>query len=459
VCHPDKTRLTPVSTAWEDTTCNSWGVQGSWYCYADGIGINHGGDPTTGPDCKATGVNPWSSVTPGPGMCVSGTTGTTTAAWGAGLGLVLSQAGHDAGKMAFNATAQNVVGFAITIAGDTGGSDLRAYFNTDVSNTTEYPYVGIPGVSTGTSPVTYNVLFKDAVVSDSPTATLVVPNPANIYDVQVRIKGGTGTTYKFCITDLKPITAAPTIPGSCSAATNYGPAFCNAPQEYIEGMGSLALQNNFFGTQGTDCVQAMNGGGTCAGFSATYSGLNGNNVTQAFPALIYGWQAGHFYGGLPAARTLGSITTASSTWAYSAPSGGNFDVAWDIWINPTGGATAASKNGLLELMVWNAWNNVQPAGSDTSPAQGVAIAGVTGMWHVWKQSITMGTDTWQYLAYRPANQASGTVTYDLNKFFQNAITQGVNVTTGSYLLGIQAGPELYTGSGTYTTSSYQVSVP
>jgi hypothetical protein len=450
----DKTVLVPNSTGWLDTTCNSWGIQGSWYCYADGIGINHGGDPTSGPDCKITGTVPWSSVAPGPGMCVSGTTGTTTAAWGAGLGLVMSQAGHDAGKMPFNASAKNIVGFAITLAGDTGQSDLRAYFNTASLDTTEYPYVGLPGLNAGNSPVTYNVLFKDAVVSDAPTMAASVPNPANIYDVQVRIKGGGGNNYKFCITSIKPIIAEPAPAGSCSAATNYGPPFCNQTPDYIEGMGALALQNDWFGNGGTDCVQAMTGGATCAGFSATFSGLNGGNTTQAFPSLVYGWQAGSFYGGYRAAKTLSSITSANSTWTYSAPGGGNYDVAWDIWLGPS--ATATSTNGMVELMVWNAWNGVMPASSGA--AKTATVAGAT--WNVFSQpNMSSGGATWKYLAYQAtASKGSGTATYDLNKFFQDAITQGVGLTSGSYLLSIQAGAELYTGSGTFSTSSYTVTV-
>jgi hypothetical protein len=452
----DKTTLVPNATGWEDETCNSWGIQGSWYCYADGIGIDHGGDPTSGPDCKTTGVVPYTANTPGPGMCISGTTGTTTAAWGAGLGLVMSQATHDAGKAPFNATAKSIIGFAITLAGTSGGSDLRAYFNTDTSNTTEYPYVGLPGLASGNSPITYNVLFSDAVVSDDPTSTLVVPNPADIYDVQVRIHGGGGNTYSFCITSIKPITAAPTVAGSCSAATNFGPSFCNQTAEYIEDLGSLAVQNDWFGNGGTACVQAMGGGGTCAGLSATYTGLNGGNTTQVYPSLVYGWQFGHFYGGYRTAKQLSAVSSASATWTYTAPTGGNYDVAWDMWIG--GSANPQNRNGLVEVMVWNGWNGVQPAGSMSTTA---TIDGQS--WEVWKGSMTGsvgGSESWQYLAYRnTASKGSGTVTYDLSKFFADAEGEGVGISASSYLLSIEAGAELYTGSGTFTTSSYTVSVP
>jgi hypothetical protein len=282
-------------------------------------------------------------------------------------------------------------------------------------------------------------------------------NPQSIYDVQVAIPKGVAN-YNYCITNIKPITARPAAPSACT--TTYGPPFCNSSQFVVEELGNYAVQNNSFNTgTGTDCVQAAHGGTNCAGFVATFTGIGSTSqfVPGAYPSIIYGWQAGNFYGAYKTPKQISAIGSALTSWQYGA-NGGNYDVSYDIWLAPN--ATAASRNGTVELMVWYAYNGANPAGFPNAHKSNAAVANEAGTWNIYTMSMTSGADTWQYIAYQnTASNPTGNVNnVDLKGFFVDAETEGVGVTASSYLLGIQAGYELFSGSGTMTTSSFSVNV-
>lgn len=78
----DKSIIPINSDGWVDKTCNACGIQGAFYWYAD--------DNTkkslmcNGAACVAN-KPPYQTGTPGPGMCISGTTTGSKDDWGAGI--------------------------------------------------------------------------------------------------------------------------------------------------------------------------------------------------------------------------------------------------------------------------------------------------------------------------------------------------------------------------------------
>ena len=76
---------------------------------------------------------------------------------------------------------------------------------------------------------------------------------------------------------------------------------------------------------------------------------------------------------------------------------------------------------------------------------------------VHKTTITNSLGSWTYLAYlasSPTNSASG---LNLMPLFADATTRGF-LNSSWYLLGIQAGFEVYNATGSVTTSSFDVNV-
>lgn len=441
----DKTILEMDPTGFISRACDNYGIQGAWYCFSDGSGTN---------SC-VTGTPPYSTTSPGPGMCLSGGNQTI---YGAAIGLELNASGGAASvKSAYNAAGQAppIIGFEITLNGDTGGSILNVTFTGSATAPTS-PAVTLPGLK-GNTPVTYDVLFADALETSVPASPVV--NPAAVYDVQVAVPKGVAN-YNYCITKIKPITAAPAAPATCG--TNYGPPFCNTAQFVVEEVGNYGVQNNSFGSgTGMDCVQAAYGGGNCASLTAAFTniGSTAQFVPAAYPSLVYGWQGGNFYGAYRSAnvKQISAITSALTSWQYTA-SGGSYDASYDIWLNST--AAAATRNGTVELMVWYGYSGANPAGFPNAHKSNATVANELGTWNVYTATMTAGTDSWQYIAYQnTAPSASANVSnVNLKDFFVDAESEGVGITASSYLLGVQAGYELFSGSGTMTTSSFSVDV-
>jgi hypothetical protein len=433
---------------------NQWDIEGAWYCYADSDGTS---------DCGGTGAIPYKAASSG--MCISGTTSTSTSgAYGAAIGLVLNQvAQNDADKLSYNATAKNIVGFAITVTGTTGGSVLNVNFpfggKPGVTSTGENPAVTLPGVSSGSSPITYNVMIADAIISDNTTAfPATTVNASELNDIQVAIPSSDGIAhaYNYCVTKIVPITATAAAPATQG---NYGPAFNEGKQIVLEGLGPYGIQNDPVG-MGTDpiSVQATYGGGQI-GFSATPSfNTVGSNTPGAFPSIVYGWinganVLGASEGGYAANKSIGSLTSVKSNWSYTAGSG-SWDAAYDTWLAGSADPLTAG----YELMVWLGHGSVNPIGA---PGTSVTVSGAT--WTVSEGTNHTGQPVVSYLS--PSNMASVT-DFDLLPFFQEAATShrgtgGPNnepaISTSTILLSVQAGFELYE-SGTWTTNSYSISI-
>ncbi|HSY25530.1 MAG TPA: hypothetical protein VK841_25595, partial [Polyangiaceae bacterium] len=439
---------------------NKWNISGAWYCFSDPNGSSTSCPP------PGTGIIPYNASSKA--MCLSGTTSTAAASamsYGAALGMQLNSSDpfSDAGvAKAFNAKAQNIVGFAITISGSSGGANLRVDFPGNsmyTSSTGENPGVAIPGVDSGTSPITYNVLFQDAIMSDN-TATPIpkIVDPTDVTDVQLRIGvDQIAHQYDFCITNVVPITAAPAAPASLSS---YGPAFGEGAQIVLSGLGPYGIQNDPFkvGSASLVTMQASYGNNE-VGFSATSTFGSTGNTPGAFPSIVYGWiQGGNFVGGgdtggYNGGTTIGNLKTVTSTWDFTAsPSGGTgWDAAYDCWF----GGNSDSIYPLNELMVWANYSSVNPIGG-----QKTAVTITGGPAGSWTYSTGMNSDQpnpQQVVSYVTSGSGTNSGTFNLLPFFQDAASHSrAGLSTGSFFLGCQTGFEIY-GAGTWKTNSFTMS--
>jgi hypothetical protein len=451
VCpNPDQSVLNIDATGFVARACNQYNIQGAWYCFADTYGA---------PEDNCTqGTVPYSAAMGG--MCLSGAIGASTSTY-VGMGLELNATGGaNSTKMAYNATSNNVVGFNVTLTGNSGGAIVRISFTGNSGNPPVTGYVA-PFVSTtlaGTT--TIPVLFSQAKASitgiEDPNGTV---DPTMVYDIQVEIPGGTAANYNLCITNVSPILQGGdggAVSGSCSSLMTAGGQDCAASG--VTPAGDYGLQNNVNGGATGQCVQGV-AGGTCSGFTATFANAFGNagmNSPQSYPSLVYGWQNGTFYGGYPAAKQLSTIATAHSSWQFTVPNSGTWDVSYDTWLTPT--AAPANANGGLELMVWPAaLGGKNPVGSDTG--QSVNFAGST--WEIWTGPITVANQgTWTVISYKRNSSSSGMVTPDLAQFFNDALTRNVGLQSSWYLLGIQSGFEVWqqNSGANMVTNSFSVNV-
>jgi cellulose 1,4-beta-cellobiosidase len=379
-------------------------------------------------------------------MCISGSTTTSTSGY-AGVGLSLNDSGGtNPVKSAYNATSHSIVGFAITIAGSTGGLTLRINYTTAASSSNPAPFFEVAG------PGTYQVMFSQASVP----AAWAVPNAGakadatSVFDVQVQVAGGTAASYNFCVTSLKPIMS--TTGGGCASGTcgtlSGSNQICGA--QNTANVGNYSVQNNIFNNGTGQCVTpTVNTSGSCAGFSTSFTGTFGNtgNSPSSYPSVIYGWQAGTLYGCYQP-KQVSAITSIPSTWSFTTPTSGKWDAAYDIWFGSS--ATTANNAQTTELMIWqNYGGNAQPVGSMIGSMTFNSVS-----YEVWTGTVS----TWKYIAYRRSPGSSTAVDFDLKPFVMDAVSRG-QVTNSSYLLGIQAGFEIWQSGGTApSVQSFNVSV-
>jgi hypothetical protein len=420
-------------TAWINRECTDFGIQGAWYCYDDGI--NPSGCPA---DSKP--------YVPGRGMCLTGSTTDDELAWGAGIGLSLNESGEVDGmpsvKSPFDAAAAGIIGFEITIEGDTGGNEIRVAFKVnDVDDVA--PFDDVPGADT------YEVLIANAEVPSAwevPNAGAVA-DPTSLLDIQIQIAGGTSNAnYDFCITKITPITdgSAPQ-PGAGEVAT-YGQEICG--QYDTIDIGPFSVHNNRYGGN-AHCVQALWDNGSRGGFrlSNVSANVETGSAPGSYPALIHGWHVdGAFYGGYPAARQLSSISSIPSTLNVTVPGAGNsYNTAYDNWIAST--ANPGGPAGTLEQMIWINYQDTTPIGTQVDTA---SLAGTS--WEVW-----YGThDGFSTVSYIRATNVNA-IDFDMKEFMDDTVQRGY-ASASDYLLGIQAGFEIWRSTSPFSVDSYSVSV-
>jgi len=418
---------------------NQWGIKGAWYCYSS----------DSSHPCNKTGAIPYNATSKG--MCMSGTQTSS--------GTVLMGFKVNSGPPGDSATpgkwdASKLVGFAITVAPGasnkgSAGSVLYVQYptSTNVTSKGDAPGITVPGVA-GT-PMTYNTLFSDALLANNVTDLKSV-DPANLTDVKVALPTDTPSlSYDFCITKVEPLMAAPS---PVVAAGSYGPAWTNQTGQAVNGINGYAVQNAPFSMSGLPMTMQVKATATGVGF--TYMAKQGasGNSPAAFPAVVSGWGIGsagiQFYGPYKGGKTIGQLTSVKSTWSYTMGSSG--DAVYDVWF----GNSAQPLKAQTELMIWIGNKDKDPL-KDGSSAAGAAVGGRTPY-----VAANNGTGQ-QVVSYWIEKGTVGTASnLELLDYFKDAANNKyAGLSSGSFLLGVQTGFEVYSGSGdTWTTTDYNITI-
>ncbi|KZV69601.1 glycoside hydrolase family 12 protein [Peniophora sp. CONT] len=154
-------------------------------------------------------------------------------------------------------------------------------------------------------------------------------------------------------------------------------------------------------------------------------------------------------------RQLSAIGTMSSfwKWTYSITSSSVANVAYDIFTASTSGGKAE-----YEIMVWLTNHNAGPisynynaAGNPVAIKSSITVAGYT--WNLYKGSN--GSNV--VYSFLPTSGTLNTFNGDLKAFFTYLINNE-GFSSAQYLNTFQAGTEATSGSGTFTTTYYTVSI-
>jgi hypothetical protein len=431
---------------------NTWGIKGAWYCYSDGS------DSTIsckGSDNKGKGAIPWN--TGSSAMCLSGTMGTGTGSY-AGIGFKVNSGppGDTAAPGTWNAS--NIVGFAITLQSGssgrgTGGMILNLEYPTTTdmdTNTQDAPGITVPGVPTSGT-ITYNALFADAVLANNKTMNRPV-DPQNLTDVKIAFfPDSIQHSYDFCIKSVVPLMTAP---NPLVASGNYGPTWNNQQPQAVNGINGYAVQSAPFPQNGnpmTMQVTVPSGGGV--GFTYTTGGgfQAPNNGPGSFPAIVSGWGPGHdgiqFYGPYKNAKQVSQLTSITSSWTFTMGTSGN--AVFDLWFGNS--AKPAQPN--AELMIWIGNKDKDPHRLRKHLRERPRFQRANAVLRH-ERDKRKGR---QLLGGRGGPTAAQSAISTCCPTSRTRQCRGhAGISNSSYVIGLQTGFEVYSGS--WTTSSYTVNI-
>jgi hypothetical protein len=172
-----------------------------------------------------------------------------------------------------------------------------------------------------------------------------------------------------------------------------------------------------------------------------------NSSPASYPSIFKGWHYGTntTNSGMP--KQVSAINTCSTTWSFVNPTSTAYDVANDVWINKTNNTAAANPDG-LEVMVWFGYaGSIQPIGSKVAT---VTINSAT--WDLWYGSA----GSWNVVTYKKtATTTSGS--QNLKSFITDAKNRGYCQATW-YLMGVEAGTELWQGGVNYKSNAFTCTV-
>ena len=204
--------------------------------------------------------------------------------------------------------------------------------------------------------------------------------------------------------------------------------------------GRYIVQNNQWGADVGQCVDVTESGFAVTGGSHN-QGTNG--APGAYPSIFRGCHYDNCTtdSGLPARYT--SVGSLPSTAQVTTPSTGSWNVAYDLWLDPT--PRTGGQNTGAEIMIWVDRNGPpQPVGSQVGT---VTLAGAT--WDVWYGNIG-----WNVVSY-VRQQGSDSFDGDLRGFIDDAASRG-HVQTSWYLTSVQFGFEPWVGGPGLAVDSFSV---
>jgi Cellulose binding domain/Glycosyl hydrolase family 12/IPT/TIG domain len=236
---------------------------------------------------------------------------------------------------------------------------------------------------------------------------------------------------------------------SCALLWTAAPA---AAQSTCAQQGTISINSNQYIYQQNEWNSTAPQCATVSGvgFSLTTANFNLPNggAPATYPSIFMGCHWGNCTNASQSHMPIqeSNIASASTSVNAALTSGGNYDVAYDIWFNQTS-TTSGQPNG-TEVMVWINHNGFpQPFGSQVAT---VTIDGAS--WAVW----TGRQSSWNIVSYVRNPGVTSVSNLNLLPFFSDAVSRG-SLETSWWLIDVEMGFEVWTGGQGLGISNFAVS--
>jgi xyloglucan-specific endo-beta-1,4-glucanase len=176
---------------------------------------------------------------------------------------------------------------------------------------------------------------------------------------------------------------------------------------------------------------------------ATDWNWSGTGSVMTYASLVFGWQYDDFRiknTGLPV--QLSANRAVNCGWSFTVSGSGTMNVAYDMWLHSINNPTYNSQPS-EEVMVWlYRGGGAGPVGSRQAT---VTIGGTS--WDLYRGTTVQPV----YSFVRTASAT--TAVLNMSAFLSDLVTRGW-VQNSRYLSSVQAGTEIFTGSGSVTTNGF-----
>jgi hypothetical protein len=204
--------------------------------------------------------------------------------------------------------------------------------------------------------------------------------------------------------------------------------------------GRYEVQNDLWGGGGaSQCIYAFDTGFRVEADHDKDSG------PASYPSIVFGCNYGNCTKGTPFPRPIADLGDLRTTWTTTTPAKGDYNVAYDIWLDPTARKEGAPTG--LELMIWlKHTDRVNPIGKQTGD---ITLDGVP--YEVW-QGDNGGVPVISYVRKQQTNAVTNMA---IPTFVADAQKRGV-AKPNWYLTSVQAGFEPWIGGTGLVTTNFSV---
>jgi len=216
-------------------------------------------------------------------------------------------------------------------------------------------------------------------------------------------------------------------------------------------LGKYWINNNLWGATGATGTQSIwstcSSGNTIGwGTDWTWSGDAGQVKSYASSVLGWHWGTKVSGSGLPVQLSAGKNITCG--WTYRVQSGQTIDVAYDLFAHALANP-GTNDDPTDEIMIWlYRSGGAAPIGGTIAT---VTIAGTSWELHQGKNN------KWNVYSYVRASNADTGATLNLGDFLGD-LTKNRGLANSKYLSSIQAGTEVFLGSGRLDTDQYYCTI-
>lgn len=217
-------------------------------------------------------------------------------------------------------------------------------------------------------------------------------------------------------------------------------------------MGKYWLNSNLWGAHtgsGSQCLWDVATEGSNIAWGTSWDWAGQVDAVKSYNCAVLGW---HWdwklpHTGLP--LQLSTHQSIQTTWSFNLAqtTPGGINVSYDLWLSTN--SHLGNANPSEEIMIWLYQSgDISPIGSKQTTA---TIGGTS--WDLWEGSVpACGWPVHSFV--RTTNTSSQSL--DLTNFFDYLVSRGLS--RSNYLISVEAGPEVFTGTGRLDTTSYSIEI-